>query len=310
LLVKVHHALIDGLGGLQLARSLLDRRRRLRLGKGRRRRAPRPAAPETDWHQGLQGAAHVAAEGPLVPPGPFVGWVGGQREFATANLSMDDVHSVKTWLGVSADDVLLAAIAGGLERYLRESRVQAPESVRAMVPASTRGAGASQGGVHVTSIFVDLPLDSSSLTDRARRISVSKAVLRSAHAGLGFAMLAELAGRLPAPLHESVVRLAGGLPVANLVVSDVPGPLDRQFFLGRAIEAGYPLLPLPARIGVSIAAIRLGGTIGIGITADPRHLHNAWRLATSIEKAMSGLLKQTVREGGAPMPRGLIRWAA
>lgn len=310
LLVKVHHAVIDGIGGLQLARSLLDRRRRPRLAARGTRRVRVRKAGKADWHEGLEGMAHVVADGPLALPGPFNGWVGSRRAFAIANLSMDDVHLVKARLGVSSDDVLLTAVAGGLQSYFRESRVRAPKSMRAMVPASTRGAGMAKTGVHVTSIFIDLPLDSSSLPDRARKISVSKAVLKSAHAGIGFAMLADLAGNLPASLHESLVRFAGRMPFANLVMSDVPGPLEQQVFLGRQIEAGYPLLPLPARVGVAIAAIRVGATMGIGITADPRHLHDASRLARSIERAMSALLAEAVREGEEPMPRGLLPKAA
>jgi WS/DGAT/MGAT family acyltransferase len=306
LVVKTHHAITDGIGGMELAQSLLDRRRFRRHPTHKKvpghRMAGATASPH-GWLQAITGVAFTAASGPFALASPFNSRVSSGRAFAMATLSMDQVRRAKQYLGVSVDDILLAAVAGGLEHYFRRTGRVVPPAMRAMLPASTRPASSKpQPGNHVTAVFIDLPLDSSDLGARARRIAISKDMLRTAHAGLGMSMLIELAGRLPAPLHQAAVRLIGGLPVANLVVSDVPGPEEPQFLLGHRIVACYPMLPLSSTIGLSIAAIRMGGTMGVGVTADPDLLPDPARLASMIEWSVNSLapvLSETTAPGRA-----------
>ncbi len=290
LVVKMHHAITDGIGGMELAEILLEGRStgRARTRTTRRPRLARPTPSANAWLEGLAGMAFTIASGPIAQASPFNGRVGGRRVFATATLSMDRIRRVKQQLGVSIDDVLLAAVAGGLHTYFRHSGLVAPRAMKAMVPASTRlTSNKAQCGNYVTSVFVDLPLDSTDPAACARRIAVSKALLRTVHAGLGMSMLIGAAGLLPAPLHDALVRFAGGLPVANLVLSDVPGPDEPRSWLGHRIEACYPMLPLPGAVGVSIAAISMGGTMGVGVIADPNLLPDPDRLARAIEHALN-----------------------
>jgi hypothetical protein len=310
LVIKAHHAITDGIGGMQLAETLFEH------GPS----SPRPVkkslpdlrfacatSSANGWLQGLMGVAFTVAGGPIALASPFNGRVGDRRVFAMATLSMDKVRRLRHQLGVSVDDVFLATVAGGLHRYFERSGRVAPRAMRAMLPASTRQASRKlQAGNHVTPVFVDLPLDSGDLSTCARRIAVSKAVLRTVHAGLGASMLIEAAGWLPAPLHTAVVRVAGGLPVANLVLSDVPGPLQPRYLLGRPIVACYPMLPLSGAVGVSIAAISIGATMGVGVIADPRLLPHPDRLAIAIEQTITSF------EPGRPLaqPRRAARGRA
>jgi WS/DGAT/MGAT family acyltransferase len=248
---------------------------------------PSPSA----WLEALVGVAFTAAGGPIALASPFNAPVGPRRAFAMATLSMDKIRQVKREVGVSVDDVFLATVARGLQRYFRRGGLAAPRAMRAMVPASTRPPSRkAHGGNHVTTVFIDLPLDTRDLPACARRIAISKAMLKTVHAGLGMSLLIEAAGRLPAPLHNAVVRVAGNLPVANVLLSDVPGPIEPRFFLGRRVLACYPMLPLPGTIGVSVAAISMGGSMGIGITCDPSLLPNPDRLARAIECALDAFI--------------------
>ncbi len=309
LIVKTHHSITDGIGGLELAAALLEPPRARARRSSKTLPIPHFAtatASPNAWLQGLVGVAFTAASGPIALASPFNGWVGAHRAFAMATLSMERVREVKGRLGVSVDDVLLERDAGGLHRNVQHGRISAPRAMRAMFPASARPAPRKpQAGNHVTTVFVDLPLDSGDLSTCARKIAVSKALLKTVHAGLGMTMLIETAGRLPAPLHEAVVRVVGNLPVANLVLSDVPGPAEPQFLLGRRIVASYPMIPLPGMVGVSIAAISMGGTMGVGVISDPRLLPNPARLARAIEQAFESF-KPAARHaepGSAVHPR-------
>jgi len=291
LVVKTHHAITDGLAGIEVAEALFDRApsspRRLELPPTRFAGAGAPS-PFTAL-QSLLGVAFTAAGGPLALQGPFNGPVGAHRAFAMATLRMDAIRRAKQEFGGSVDDVMLAVVAAGLRRYLRGVRYpDVPHALRAMLPVSTRpSAGKAHLGNHVTSVFVDLPMGTDELPELVRSIAASKSTLRSSHAAGGMAMLIEAAGMLPNPLHGAVVRFAAGLPYANLVLSDVPGPDEPLFLLGHRIVACYPMIPLPPGIGLSIATVSMGGMMGVGVTADPGLIPNPQRLATAIEHVMA-----------------------
>jgi diacylglycerol O-acyltransferase len=232
--------------------------------------------------------------------GPFNGPVGAHRNFGMATLRMDDIRRIKERLGGSVDDVLLAVVAAGLSQYLRHQRYpDEPRALRAMLPVSTWPSAARPSlGNHVTAIFVDLPVQATDPAALVRAIAASKSVLRSAHAAAGMSMLIEAAGLLPHPLHEAVVRFAGGLMSSNLVLSDVPGPVEPLFMMGRRIAAGYPMIPLPPAVGLSIAAVSIGGVMSVGVVADPDLLPNPQWLANAFERAV----KQFERSCAARRP--------
>jgi diacylglycerol O-acyltransferase len=294
LVVKTHHAVADGIAAIQLAEALFDRARAAR----KRANGGLPTLQFTHesppslvgMARALVGVAFTVAGGPIALMGPYNGQVGAQRAFAMATISMDVVRRLKQQLGGTVDDILLAVIAAGLARQLTRAHYPGqPQAMRAMVPVSTWvAAGDLMLGNHVTAVFIDLPTDTSDLAALVRRIATSKSNLRTSHAAAGMSVLIEAAGRLPRPLHEAVVRFAASLTTANLVLSDVPGPCDPLFVLGRPVVACYPMIPLPPAVGLSVAAVSLGGQIGVGIVADPNLVPNPQGLAADIEAAVKG----------------------
>jgi diacylglycerol O-acyltransferase len=288
LVVKTHHSITDGIAGVEIARVLFD---------------PEPGTPRKAWRpptrfadgstpsvlrglQSMMGIAFTAVGGPVAIDGPFNGPVGPDRAFATAELPTEMVLRAKRMLGGSVDDVLLATVALGIRHYLDEvGYPDIPRALRAMVPVSTRPTSPADLGNHVTTVFIDLPLDTYDLPELVRRVATSKALRRSAHEAAGMSALIDAAGMLPNPLHESLLRFVASLPYANLVLSDVPGPDEPMYLLGRRIAACYPMIPLPPAIGLSIGTVALGGVIGIGIVADPGMLPDVSRLARAVDRA-------------------------
>jgi diacylglycerol O-acyltransferase / wax synthase len=301
LIVKTHHAITDGIAGIEVGKVLFDKapnvhafvRPELRFAEGQKASVLAPL-------QAALGVAFTVAGGPIASMGPFNGPVGDHRNFGMATLRMDDIRRIKERLGGSVDDVLLAVVAAGLSQFLRQQRYPDElRALRAMLPVSTWPSSASPNlGNHVTAIFVDLPVQAADPAALVRTIAATKSVLRSAHAAAGTSMLIEAAGLLPHPLHEAVVRFAGGLMSANLVLSDVPGPDEPLFMMGRRITACYPMIPLPPTVGLSIAAVSIGGVMSVGVVADPDLLPNPQQLANAIERAV----KQFERSCAARRP--------
>jgi diacylglycerol O-acyltransferase / wax synthase len=290
-MITTHHALGDGIAGVEIGDVLLDAQR------GHRRMHSTPATrygtaasrPPLSTLQALFGLVFTAAGGPIAVAGPFNGPVGAQRAFAGATLSMPAIRAVKAELGVSVDDVLVAAVAAGLRRYLLEvGYPEIPHALRAMIPVSTRvGSRDATMGNHVTSIFIDLPLDSGDLDRIARRVAAEKSVLRAMHAAEGASMLVEATGHLPPPVHGFVLGLAARLPFANLVLSDIPGAREPRTLLGRRAVACYPMMPLAPAIGLSIAAISSCDVMAVGVTVDPDLVPEPQKIASSIARVVA-----------------------
>ena len=287
LVIKTHHAITDGIAGIKIAEAMFDRVGPARWpadgGLPALHFSTSAGATMMGLAQGVLGLAYTVAGGPIAAPTSFNGIVGAHRAFGHVGVPMDAVRGLKRRFGGSVDDVLLALVAAGIVR----TQDSPPPAMRAMLPVSTRPAADGRRlGNQVTAVFVDLPLDTTELGVLVRRIAASKSVLRNTHAAAGMSMLIQAAGLLPHPLHRSLVRLAAAIPAANLVLSDVPGPDDPLVFLGRPIVAGYPMIPLPAAVGLSVAAISMGGQMGIGIVSDPRLVPKPQRLAAAIGAAV------------------------
>jgi diacylglycerol O-acyltransferase / wax synthase len=292
-LVKTHHAIADGLAGMEIGDVLCDpvpghaRAHEMAPTRYGMDSAPWPLGVL----QSLVGLAFTALGGPIAQRGPFNGEVGPRRGFAGELVPIPLIRRIKQELGVSVDDVLVAAVAVGLRRYLLDVAYPGvPHALRAMIPVSTRLPGRAPAmGNHVTSIFLDLPLDSDDVDAIARRVSAEKAVLRRTHAAGGATMLVEAAGLLPPPVHGFVLSLAAQLPFANLVLSDIPGAREPRTLLGRQVVACYPMMPLAPSVGLSIAAVSMVDTMAIGVTADPDLVPEPARIASSIARAFDGV---------------------
>jgi hypothetical protein len=300
--IKAHHSIADGIAGMEIAKVLFD------AAPGGKRSAWVPPTRFVEGRgawllKGLQtvmGIAFTAAGGPIALEGPFNGHVGASRAFATALLPMDGIRRIKRHCGGSVDDVVSATVASGLRSYLDAVRYPGlPAALRAMVPVATGPTAASALGNHVTTVFVDLPLAAGDLPELIRVIATEKLQRRGAHEAAGMTFLLEAAGWLPNPVHEALVRVVAGMQYANLVLSDVPGPDQRMYLLGNRITACFPMIPLPPRIGLSIATVSMGGVMGVGIVADPGLVPDVSRLARAIEHVIPSYLAADLR---APHP--------
>jgi len=298
---KVHHSMMDGITGMQVAGILLDF-------------SPEPRTVDADdWQpdpepSGLQlvgsalleqgsrlvkAAVDVPVEvlrnprsvlnevgrvvssvpnmlrGVLGEAGPFNVAIGPNRRFAMADMPVSEAKAVKNELGGTVTDVILTVVAGALGNLFRARGLETEDlSVRAMVPTSRRPEGDESGGNLVSSMFVDLPVGSMAETDRYRTISEETQGLKSSHVDEGVAtMLGMVEWTLPA-LHRVTAELAGRQQVGNLVVSSIPGPQDPMYLAGARMVAYHPVLPISESTALSIAVTSLCGTMGFGFTAD------------------------------------------
>jgi diacylglycerol O-acyltransferase / wax synthase len=305
LLGKSHHAMVDGLAGMDIASVMLD----LGPDDSSELPAPQPWTPEPT-PTGLQ-LARDAARGAVASPaaaldsgrralgapldlgrrvlsvGQGVAAAaratlahraprsmlnqppGAYRRFAIQRLALDDVKQVKNAFGTTVNDVVLAIVADATGRYLR-SRGARTEGVwlRAMVPVSTRATGEEHVlGNRVVSVFVDLPMFEMDPVERLRRCHEAMREVKSSHQAVGAGFLIGLTQFAPPTMHAMASRLAARGRLYNFLVTNVPGPQAPVYCMGARLRAGYPFTPLAATQAYSVGLTSIDGWLSFGITA-------------------------------------------
>jgi diacylglycerol O-acyltransferase / wax synthase len=344
ILSKTHHALVDGVSGVDIATVLFDA-------------SPDPvpvAGPDHEWiprppptdaqlladalleratvpaeivrgvRATLRGPRHVAgrlgeAMGgvgamarvglQMAPSSPFNVPIGPHRRFTWVNGDLNQYKAVKNALGGTVNDVVLAAVAGALGRYLRMHGEPTEDLVlKAMVPVSIR-ADVERGalGNRVAAMWAPLPVGLGDPVQRLLTISQAMDGIKESGQAVGAQVLTELTGFAPPTIMAQAARLQARQRLFNLVVTNVPGPQFPLYMLGRKLEAMYPMVPLAENQALGIAIMSYNGQLNFGLNADydalPDLEARADELRASIEElvAIAGESVEVGSTGRSPV---------
>jgi WS/DGAT/MGAT family acyltransferase len=320
-LLKLHHALADGISGMLIASALFDLEPDAELGEPKPWEAePAPsseklvqdAAADVLMHpieaiaSAVRAPARVAAEvGEMVsgvrdvlgmgrpPAGPFDVRIGPSRRFALVDAPFEQIREVKRALGGTVNDVVLAAVAGGLHELLKaRGQPVRGRTLRVLVPVSVRSR-AEQGeiGNRVAPAFVDVPVGTMSPRTRVRKIAKATRALKDSTMAVSADSIIGLGAYAPPALHAMAARLVARGRWFNLVVSNIPAPQVPLYLAGARLVASYPSMPLGENTALSIACTSLGGTMSFGLTADWDGVPDLGLLAAGIEGSLDALIK-------------------
>jgi len=221
---------------------------------------------------------------------PFDRHIGPRRMVAWARSEIAELKRIEhaAGEGVTVNDVLLGAVAGGLRDWLRAHEHELPP-MRAQIPVSMhRREEHSQLGNRDSFLFVDLPVDDSDPADRLRRINAETTERKARHdADVLYAFFHSLSHLTP--LYRRGVQIASGPREFSLSISNVPGPREERFVLGHRVSAVYSFAEPADRHALRVSAISLAGTMQIGICADPDAVSGLDGLATAIERSVAEL---------------------
>jgi diacylglycerol O-acyltransferase len=230
------------------------------------------------------------------------GPIGRQRHYEIAHVSLREVKKISRAFEVTVNDVVLAAISGALrELLLHRGEIPAAGTVRALVPVSVRERGEQNTpGNQVSLMLPLLPVD---IADPALRLSTVHRRLaklkESKEAEAGTAITASAQHGLFAPIAWSI-RAAAKVPQRNIVTvaTNVPGPRDPLFVLGREVVELYPYMPIAMQLRTGVAVLTYRDHMAFGITSDLASVPETGLLAEMIERDIATLAKV------APRPRG------
>src|SRR5215208_6447197 len=305
MLSKTHHALVDGVSGVDIMSVLFDT-------------SPDPAAPPDTgdrWlPRPLPSAAQLLGEalveratvpteiarsiravlrGPRLvaeglrdaavgvgamawaglnpaPASPYNKSIGPHRRFTWVRVNLSDVKAIKNELGGTLNDVVLATIAGALGKHLRR-RGQSTDGLelKAMVPVSVR-ADVERGalGNRVAAIMAPLPVW---CQDPVARLDIVREELKGLKSGgqaVGAQVLTELSGFAPSTVMGQASRVMARQRFFNVVVTNVPGPQIPLYLSGRRMIDPFPMVPLAKNQGLGIALLSYAGRINFGLVGD------------------------------------------
>jgi diacylglycerol O-acyltransferase / wax synthase len=326
LLSKTHHALVDGVSGVDIATVLFDT-------------SPDPlpvAPPEQEWvarplpsqaqlladalverttvpaevvrgvRAGLRGPRTVldrAGKGlgsisalawtglQAAPSSPFNVRIGPHRRFTWVRADLGQFKAIKNSLGGTVNDVVLAVVAGALGSYMRHhDRPTDGVGLKAMVPVSVR-ADIERGalGNRVAAMWVTLPVGQADPTERLRTISEAMVGIKQSGQAVGAEILTRLSGFAPPTIVAQAARLQARQRLFNLVVTNVPGPQFPLYLLGRELESIYPMVPLAENTALGVAILSYNGQLNFGLVGDYDALADLEVLADELRASIEEL---------------------
>jgi diacylglycerol O-acyltransferase len=326
LISKTHHALVDGVSGVDIATVLFD------LEPD----PPRPPEPPPAWFPRPEpspaalvadalaerastplaaarlaagGIAHperaagevakalsglgamVAAGLQGAPSSPYNVPIGPHRRFAWADGDLDHFKAIKSALGGTVNDVVLSVVAGALRAHMQANghEVEGIE-LKAMVPMSIR-AEAERGalGNRVTAMYAPLPVHAADPIERFRIVHEAMKGLKESGQAVGAELLTQMAGFAPPTVLAQASRLQSQQRLFNVVVTNVPGPQFPLYMLGRRLQRLYPQVPLVRNTALGIAIMSYDGTLNFGLLGDYDALPDLDDLAAALRDAIAEL---------------------
>ncbi|NMO15195.1 wax ester/triacylglycerol synthase family O-acyltransferase [Pyxidicoccus fallax] len=330
---KIHHSLVDGVGGIRLLIKALSADPDARevvapWSVGTRRSGPLPARQHAaslsklwsgvkDRTTAMPGVAKsfasMARDAVLRAPDvalPFAtprsllnGPVSAQRRFATQHYTLPRVKAVARAAGVTVNDVFLGLSAAALRRYLGELGALPERPLTAGVPVSVRPKGDEATANAISFIFANLNTHIEDPVARLRAIGESTRLAKERLQDLPRSGIADYTSMLMTPYILQVFSGLGGhmRPVFNLTISNVPGP-DRPLYLcGARLEHLYPVSVLLHGQALNITSASYAGQFNIGFTGCRKTLPHMQRLAVFTGEALEELERSLRLGAKAPL---------
>ncbi len=322
---KVHHATLDGASGVALAQALLDIAPSPRTVEPARRRnsqqpglvalvgtafkvsgtqtinlvrqLPAMARVALKLLKGDTGFSRNLSFGPRTE---FNRVIDSGRSFATASLPLADVQRLAAAHGATLNDVVLALVGGALREYLKPRGGIPAKSLVAAMPVSLREAGNTEATTLATMTLASLATDVADPLERLQAVQAStraakevtrqlRGVMPTDFPSLGLPWLLSAAAGL-----YGRTSLADRLPpIANVVVSNVPGPATPLYLAGARLLTYWPVSIVEHGLGLNITLQSYAGSLDFGIIAARVGIPDARPLARGLLQAFDQLRNAT-----------------
>jgi diacylglycerol O-acyltransferase len=320
---RVHHALVDGVSGVDVATVLFDlsptpeplvpstwtassvpSATRLAGGLVAQARLPVRAARATTGalldpvrvaRASLEAGAAlgtVVADGLLAPRSPLNVPVDGGRRLAWIGTRLDEVKAAGRAHDATANDVVLASVAHGLRTLLLErgESLSSEAVLKVLVPVSLRDEDHHGTlGNRVGALLVRLPIGIGDPVERLQAVARTTERLKRRREATTANLLLAAADLLPPPVVARLAKRTERQRTVNVIVTNVPGPSVPLYCRGARLLEAFPVVPLGGNLTVGVAILSYDGSLNIGLTADATHVPDLDVLQIGIEAGFAAL---------------------
>ena len=346
LISKTHHAVVDGVAGVDLATVLFD----LEpvpppLAHEGEPWAPQPAPsaaalaargvkglvelpftlagralraaskPGTSLHvarEAVEGVAEVAWAGlNPAPDTPLNVPIGPHRRLVMIRSELDDFKVVKNAFGGTVNDVVLSVVAGGLRKWLQSRGVRTEGlELRALVPVSIRGKDErGHMGNRLAVMRGPLPVYVEDPVARLQVVRQAMDGLKESKQAVGAEVLTSVQNLAPPTVLAQASRINFSTRLFNLLVTNVPGPQFPLYALGRKLDDLFPVAFLPRDHALAVAIMSYNGGMDFGLLGDYDAMPDLEALGAMFEEARDELVSAATApsSNGANTPRRTSR---
>jgi WS/DGAT/MGAT family acyltransferase len=337
MLFKTHHAMIDGIAGVDLGTVLFDLAAEpAPPPEGLEPWAPDPEPGPVDLlGAGIAGitkatlsvagralgalaqpdraleAARVAAQGlgeiawaglNPAPPSPLNVEIGPHRRFTGVACELADFKTVKNVFGGTVNDVVLTVVAGALRHWLHSRGVRtAGLELRALVPVSVRVAHERNGlGNRLAVMRGPLPVYVEDPVERLGAVRAGMDDLKESKQAVGAEVMTSMQEFAPPTVLAQASRLNFSTRLFNLIVTNVPGPQFPLYVVGREMTSVFPIAFLPSDHALAIAIMSYNGQMNFGLLGDYDAMPDLGAFGEAIETSLAELVSLARRDAREP----------
>ncbi len=326
-LIKSHHAMIDGISGVDIGTVLFDVTAN-----------PEPTSPTEEWHPRpepsslnlLKRSAGDLATTPLrlsdrllgavrnpqsvmdrlgdqaegvseiarafadpAPDVPLNTDIGPHRRIAFARADFADFRRIKNAFDTTVNDVVLAAVTGSVRNWLIQRGIETEGlELRALVPVSVRTADEhGQLGNKLATMRAPLPVYEPDPVTQLEIVSSAMDGLKQSKQALGAETIARLNDFAPPTLLAQAARINFSTRLFNLIVTNVPGPQIPLYVLGHKLQETFPIAFLPKNHALAIGVMSYNGQLNFGLLGDFDAMPDIKLISEGLGAAMDELLK-------------------
>lgn len=330
LISKTHHALIDGVSGVDLAQVMFDlhpvpreidadaeglapwtprpepsaselvaggvaglARAGLGIAAGALGALARPQSALAQIREAAEGLGEIVWAGMNPAPAtPLNVEIGPHRRFVGVRCRLADFKKVKDAFGGTVNDVVLAVVSGALREWLRSRGVRTEGlELRALVPVSIRAEHEhGQMGNRIAAMRGPLPVYVKDPLTRLELVRVGMDGLKESKQAVGAEVLAGVQNFAPPTILAQAARINFSTRLFNLIVTNVPGPQFPLYVQGREMLEVFPVAFLPTDHALAIAIMSYNGGLNFGLLGDYDALPDIDRIADGLAASLAELV--------------------
>jgi len=333
---KTHHALVDGVSGVDLATVMFDLnpvpadpaeeakgleawtpapepsgaeliaggtaglvKGGLELVAGAASALTRPRTALAQAREAAEGLGEIVWAGlNPAPPTPLNVEIGPHRRFAGVRCELADFKAVKNAFGGTVNDVVLAVVSGALRDWLhaRGVRTEGVE-LRALVPVSIRGENEhNQLGNRIAAMRGPLPVYVEDPIARLAVVREGMDNLKDSKQAVGAEVMASVQNWAPPTILAQAARINFSTRLFNLIVTNVPGPQFPLYVRGREMLDVFPVAFLPKGHALAVAIMSYNGGLNFGLLGDFDAMPDLDRFGEGLHASLEELVSLAARE--------------